>query len=123
MRSYATAAPTPVRAPQRPTSLPQVVRPKQKDPGHQGWWWLLAGIIGMAVAILGYRFSTSPAQKKAATAPLRTGVARRGALAKTIRLTGVTVAQNAATLLTPRMWGVRIHGSSNNDFAQVLQKL
>jgi hypothetical protein len=33
----------------------------------------------------------------------------------------VTVARNSATLLTPQMWGVRVHGS--NDFAQVLQKL
>jgi multidrug resistance efflux pump len=120
MRSFATAAPTPVWTPKRPGSLPEVVRPRQKDPGHRGWWWLLSG-MGIAAAIVGYRFSVSPAQKKTAPAELRTGVVRRGPLAKTIRLAGVTVARNSAMLLTPQMWGVRVHGS--NDFAQVLQKL
>ena len=120
MSSYATAAPTPVRAPERPTSLPEVVRPRPKGPAPRGWWWLLAG-IGIVAAVAAYRFSISPAQKKTAPVQVRTGVVRRGPIAQTIRLTGVTVAQKSATMLTPQMWGVRIRGSS--DFTQVLQKL
>jgi multidrug resistance efflux pump len=100
-----------------------VVEPSPKGPGYRDWWWwLLAGIM-IAAAILGYRTSFSPVQKKAAPLELRTGVVRRGHLAKTIRLTGVTVARKSATLLTPQMWGVRIHGSGHNEFVQVLQKL
>ena len=52
---------------------------------------------------------------------MRTSTVRRGPLSQTLRLTGVTVAQKSATLLTPQMWGVRVHG--RNDFTQVLTKL
>src|SRR5438067_517480 len=102
MHSYAAAAPAPVRAPERPISHPEVVRPRPKEPTPSGWWWLLAGIV-IAAGILGYRLSRSPAQKKSSPAELRSGVVRRGPLARTIRISGVTVAQKSATLLTPQM--------------------
>jgi len=70
---------------------------------------------------LAYRFSLAPAPQKNAQSVSRTLTVSRGPLRRTIRLTGVTVAQKSAMLLTPQMWGVRVEGSS--DFLQVLTKV
>jgi multidrug efflux pump subunit AcrA (membrane-fusion protein) len=119
MRSYAAAAPAPVRVPQRPTSQPEVVQPTLKPPRRRGSWWVIGGLLALA-AVFAYRFSTSPSQKKNVPTALRSAVVRRGVIQQTIRLSGLTVAQKSATLLTPQMWGSRSHG---NDFSQVLTKL
>jgi HlyD family secretion protein len=120
MRSYATAAPAPVRVPQPATPRPEVVKPAPGKPGRSALWWLLGGLV-VLMAGLAYRFAPAPTQKKNAPSVLRTSVVRRGPVRETIRLTGLTVAQKSATLLTPQMWGVRVHGSQ--DFTQILQKL
>jgi multidrug efflux pump subunit AcrA (membrane-fusion protein) len=52
---------------------------------------------------------------------LRTAVVRRGPLEQTLRLSGVTVAQKYATMLTPQLWGTRERGS--HEYNQVLQNL
>src|SRR5690349_928620 len=105
MRAYAAAAPAPVRVPQRPTPLPEIVQPKPDPPRHRAGWWLLCGVV-LLVAGLGYRYSLSPTQQKSGPGVLRTSQVRRGPLEETVRLTGVTVAQKSAILLTPQMWGV-----------------
>jgi multidrug efflux pump subunit AcrA (membrane-fusion protein) len=122
MRSYAAAAPAPVRAPERPTPLPEIVQPIPTPPRNRAWWWLLGCLVVLAAA-LAYRSAATRTPNKSATATLRTTVVRRGALQDTIRLTGLTVAQKSVTLLTPQMWGLRVSGGSTSDFSQVLQKL
>jgi|SRR5581483_11949585 len=119
MRSYAAAAPAPLPVPQRPTS-PKVVEPQPRPPRRSTWWWIL-GLLIVLIAAFSYHFSISPAQKKTPAAPLRTSIVRRASIQETIRLTGLTVAQKSATLLTPQMWGSRSTRSS--DFTQVLTKL
>src|SRR5215468_4753591 len=120
MRSYAAIAPAPVRAPGPPAPLPELVKPVPKKPGHDGWWWVVAVVFAVG-AVFAYRFWQRPAESTGVPRVLRTSVIRRGPVRETIRLTGLTVAQKSATLLTPQMWGVRVHGT--NDFTQVLQKL
>jgi HlyD family secretion protein len=120
MRSYATAAPAPVPAPERHTYGPEIVRPGSKPPRRQHWLWLVGGIAVLA-AVLAYRHSAAPDSAKTPVANVRTAVVRRGPLAKTLRLSGTTVAQKAVTLLTPQLRGVRDRGS--HEFLQVLQKL
>jgi multidrug efflux pump subunit AcrA (membrane-fusion protein) len=120
MRSYATAAPAPVRAPQRSTPLPEVVQRAPEPPRRGLLWWIVGGAVILAAAFA-YRFLPSAARNKSAPGTLRTSTVLRGPIEKTIRLTGVTIAGQSATLLTPRMWGVR--GPGTQDFKQILQKL
>src|SRR5690242_8326894 len=110
MRSYASARPVPVPGPEWHTPRPEVVRPGPEPPRHHYRAWLVAAIV-IAGAALTYRYSVAPHRPKHAAAPLRTRTVRRGPLEKTLRLAGVTVAQKAVTMLTPRLWGGRERGS------------
>ncbi len=120
MRSYATAFPAPVRAPEPAPPLREVIKPVPREPRHRARWWLL-GCALVVTAALAYRFFPRAERKRIAPAVLRSSVVRSGTVRDTIRLTGLTVAQKSSTLLTPQMWGVRVHGS--HDFTQILQKL
>ncbi len=119
MRSHATAAPVPLPGPERRSIRPELVKPGAKPPQHHYWVWLLAAIVVLA-AVWAYRQAAAPQAAKKTVVP-RTAVVRRGPLEKTLRLSGVTVAQNAVTLLAPQLWGGRERGS--HEYAQVLQKL
>src|ERR1041385_2369036 len=101
MRSYAAAAPARVVAPKPSAPLPEIVKRAPDPPRHTPWWWLVAGLF--LLAGLGYRLASIPAQK-AVPAVVRTAIVKRGLIQRTIRVTGVTVAQKSATLLTPQMW-------------------
>src|ERR1041385_3988794 len=102
MRSSATAAPAPVPRPERRSSRPEVVRLAPKPPRHTSWAWMV-GVIVIVAAGFAYRHSLASRAPAKPGVALRTAKVRRGPLERTLRLSGVTIAQKSVTLLTPQM--------------------
>jgi HlyD family secretion protein len=73
-----------------------------------------------AMAGLWYRQTSRPAPKANMANP-RTAKVRRGPLERTLRLSGITVAEKFSTLIVPQLFGGGSHYS--NDFLQVLSQL
>jgi HlyD family secretion protein len=99
------AVPAPERGP-APRLAPPPARPKRS----RGAWWL-AGLLLIAaiVAAIWYwqhRLGAA-ARSSAATASIRTARVGAGVLQRTIRLTGVTGAQNYVSLVAPSLRGSR----------------
>jgi multidrug resistance efflux pump len=107
--SPAAPAPEPIAAPHPPRGKPSEGRPTR---------WIVLGVLVFA-ALAGlylYRQQAERAQQeRAAVHVLRTARAGSGNVARTLRLTGVTAAENSASLLTPQLRGRRSGGSGSSS--------
>lgn len=117
-----------MRKPQARLVLPEappVVLPSTASPSRRfqrGWVLLLA--VCVACALLGAYWLTSRTQKrsKPAATVIRTAKAQSGRIEQTLRISGMTAAENSAFILAPRLLGSRYsHGRS--DFDLVIQSI
>jgi HlyD family secretion protein len=81
----------------------------------------LFALIGIALAYEAYTRTRRSAPQPAAA--IRTATAAKGTLRRTLRITGMTVAGSAASLVTPRLTGRRSRSSTQGDFRLTLKYL
>jgi multidrug efflux pump subunit AcrA (membrane-fusion protein) len=99
-----------------PLSAPASI-PEPQKPMRRGWIWLL---ISIAVVAGIAQWTRRAAQSKAKpTVTVRSTKVRTGPLEQTIRITGMTIAQKAALITAPLMYGSRRDG----DYSLTLQEL
>lgn len=101
-----------LHAPSVPPKLPVPPRPEgtftlSKSPQSKGLWIaLLLGLVMVTVALLWQRRSPE-ARVGAKAGNIRTATVSQGPVMNTIRLTGVTAAENYVSLVTPQLRGSR----------------
>lgn len=89
---------------------------------RRGWFFFWA--VCSACAIGGAYWLASRAQRHAKPAAtfIRTAKAQSGRLEQTLRVTGMTAAENSALILAPRLSGSR-HSHGRSDFDLVIQSI
>jgi HlyD family secretion protein len=100
---------TPV--PSRPGSAPAPA----KGPGSKGLWMALLFALVMVWAALLWQKRSPQASVGTRIGAIRTATVSRGPVANTLRLTGVTAAENFASLVTPQLRGSR--SDKNRDLS------
>ncbi len=84
-------------------------------------------VFGLVVALAatgGYAWRSRQIQAaKPALVPLRTATVSGGDVHATIRLTGVTAAENAVSIIAPQLYGSRHIGRGHADFGLLIQDL
>ncbi|MCU0247965.1 MAG: hypothetical protein MUC42_15450 [Bryobacter sp.] len=88
--------------PQRKAAAPAVV---PEPPRSRAKWFIL--LLFVAAAAGGWYWYSRPQTQAAPVAAVRTFTVSTGAVEKTIRLTGVTAAENFASLIVPQTRGSR----------------
>src|SRR5947209_11766061 len=113
-----SVAPVPSLRPQVPSARPEIVNPRPRKPSNTGLWIGLLIALGMVVgaALIWQRRTAPTASTALRTGTLRTAKVVPGRVEKTIRLTGVTAAEDFVSLITPQLRGShsdRLRDTSN----------
>lgn len=108
-------APPPINVPP-----PKPLKTSSPSPGKLGFLFLFAAFAA-ALLWVGYSRYGKPAAKPAPS--IRTATAQIGMLKQTVRLTGMTLAADAALVVAPRLRGRRSRNSSQSDFRLTLKTL
>src|SRR5579884_2182725 len=100
-----SASPAPVVSP--PERKPQLVPPRVQHRRSRWKWWLAgAALVSIIAAVLYWRRLAAPSSAgSAAGALIRTATVTTGTVERTLRLTGVTGAENFASLIAPQLRG------------------
>lgn len=121
MRSpnVSSTPPAPAPEPRRPELLQVKTGPRKF---RRGWVWLFAAITaGASWFALRNAGQTGVGSNTAASATARKARATAGDLERTLRLTGVTMADKIANLRAPSMSGHRTGGGGISDFSLTLE--
>ncbi|HWC00550.1 MAG TPA: HlyD family efflux transporter periplasmic adaptor subunit, partial [Bryobacteraceae bacterium] len=104
MSAFVNPSATPPQAPERVTPQPVIVPPPEKP---FPWLRVLGAVLAVAaVGITIYLLRQDTVQKPSAALPVvRTAKVVRGALRRTVRITGTTTAKNFANISAPMMRG------------------
>jgi HlyD family secretion protein len=114
---------TRIVSPEAPPLPLQPVAPDPRVPGRRRWWlFLLVAAVAAGSAGLWYR-QNAQRTKVTPAAAIRTAKASKGLLERTIRLTGMTMAEKASVLTAPPMIGSHSHGSGRSELALILEEL
>ena len=94
---------------QQPARTPSVVVKPTLKPKSRGPWWILGIVLLAAIAAGAYLWQKRAASttSTAVSPGVRTARASVGRVNTSIRLTGVTAAENFASLITPQLRGSR----------------
>src|SRR5271165_1324437 len=101
-----------LQAPTIPPKPPFFERPETasapvKGPPSKGLWIAVVLALAMVAAALLWQKRSPPTAGGAKAGAIRTATVSRGPVANTLRLTGVTAAENFASLVAPQMHGGR----------------
>ncbi|MCX6635553.1 MAG: hypothetical protein NT090_10805, partial [Acidobacteria bacterium] len=118
-------APAPIRLPIDPAVAPDRIA-LASPPPRPGWsgalvWLPVLALVALAAGY-GWRVRTKEAARSAPIV-VRSATVGGGIVERTIRLTGVTAAENAVALTAPQLFGSRSFGGGHGDFNLLLQEL
>jgi HlyD family secretion protein len=105
-----------------PESKGPRLAPVEPAERKRSWLWL-AVVIAMAAGGAWYYQHSNVAKQVVATAPTRSSRVVSGVLERTLRITGVTLADRTANMRAPTMTGRRTGGGGITDFGLILLQI